>query len=270
MAFFRFRWRAGTDPAQAENPARPARAPQAQTVEEMRRSARQRLIGAALLVLAGVIGFPLLFDTQPRPIPVDIPIEIPDRNQTAALPAPAASLPPAASLAQAAPAQPRASAPAAVASTAHGLAAGEELVAGNRPAASRPTVAVAAPADSAKPDPRDPRAEQSAAAASKPAARPDDAARALALLEGRSLGPAAAADKGRFVVQVGAFADADKMREVRSRLERSGLKTYTQVIATKDGERTRVRVGPFGNRADAERAAARVKALKLSAAVLML
>ena len=47
----------------------------------MRRRARHRLIGAAVLVLVGVIGFPLLFDTQPRPIAVDIPIEIPDRNK---------------------------------------------------------------------------------------------------------------------------------------------------------------------------------------------
>jgi DedD protein len=36
----------------------------------MRRRARHRLIGAAVLVLIGVVGFPLLFDTQPRPIPV--------------------------------------------------------------------------------------------------------------------------------------------------------------------------------------------------------
>ena len=44
----------------------------------MRKRAKHRLIGAAVLVLAGVIGFPLLFDNQPRPISVDIPIEIPE------------------------------------------------------------------------------------------------------------------------------------------------------------------------------------------------
>lgn len=32
------------------------------------------------MVLAAVVLFPLLFDTQPRPIPVDIPIEIPSRK----------------------------------------------------------------------------------------------------------------------------------------------------------------------------------------------
>ena len=55
----------------------------------MRRRARHRLIGAGVLVLIGVVGFPLLFDTQPRPIAVDIPIEIPDRNKVKPLPVPA-------------------------------------------------------------------------------------------------------------------------------------------------------------------------------------
>ena len=51
----------------------------------MRRRARHRLIGAAVLLILGVVGFPLLFDTQPRPIPVDIPIAIPDRDRAPAL-----------------------------------------------------------------------------------------------------------------------------------------------------------------------------------------
>ena len=54
-------------------------------------------------------------------------------------------------------------------------------------------------------------------------------------------------DDERFIVQVGAFADADKAREVRVKLERAGLKTYTQVVDSKDGKRTRVRVGPYNN-----------------------
>lgn len=53
---------------------------QAPTIEAIRRRARQRLIGAGVLVLAGVIVLPLLFDKQPRPVPVDVVIEIPGRN----------------------------------------------------------------------------------------------------------------------------------------------------------------------------------------------
>ena len=98
MAFFKFR-KAGDDLAASPR--------QSESIEAMRRRARHRLIGAAVLVLAGVIGFPLLFDTQPRPVAVDIPIEIPDRNKVKPLalpraesvgvvtPAPAASSAPA-------------------------------------------------------------------------------------------------------------------------------------------------------------------------------
>ena len=57
----------------------PSVAPESHDV--LRKRARHRLIGTATLVLVGVIGFPLLFDTQPRPIAVDIPIEIPDKTK---------------------------------------------------------------------------------------------------------------------------------------------------------------------------------------------
>jgi hypothetical protein len=54
-------------------------------VREVRIKARRRLIGVTLLLVIGIIGFPLLFETQPRPIPVDIPIEIPARDGAAPL-----------------------------------------------------------------------------------------------------------------------------------------------------------------------------------------
>ncbi|MGQ3175885.1 MAG: SPOR domain-containing protein, partial [Hydrogenophaga sp.] len=57
-----------------------ASTPPPQSIEAVRRRARHRLIGASVLVLLGVVGFPLLFDTQPRPISVDIPIEIPAKT----------------------------------------------------------------------------------------------------------------------------------------------------------------------------------------------
>ena len=53
-------------------------------------------------------------------------------------------------------------------------------------------------------------------------------------------------------------------------VEKVGLKTYTHVAETKEGKRTRVRVGPFGSRAEADKAAERIKGLDLPAAVLTL
>ena len=281
MAFFKFRWPGQGEQQQAEKPSKRSRTPQAESIEVMRRRARHRLIGAAVLVLVGVIGFPLLFDTQPRPIPVDIPIEIPDRNKVAPLvvPAPVADAPAAK---PAAPATPEPAPTAAVqrpapsrTAAANGLAEGEELVPSARPAPAKPTPAPAAAAakPAVKHDAKQPAAPvPSPAPEPKPAARADDSARARALLEGRSTeAPAAAgSEEARFIVQVGAFADAEKAREARTKVERAGLKTYTQVVDTKDGKRTRVRVGPFTNRAEADKAAARIKALDLSASVLTL
>ena len=288
MAFFKFRWPGQGEQQQAEKPSKRSRTPQAESIEVMRRRARHRLIGAAVLVLVGVIGFPLLFDTQPRPIPVDIPIEIPDRNKVAPLvvPAPVADAP------AAKPAAPATQEPAPTAAAqrpapsrtaaANGLAEGEELVPSARPAPAKTTPApVAAPAPAAaaaaakpavKHDAKPPAAPAPSPAPEPKPTRADDSARARALLEGRSTeAPAAAgSEEARFIVQVGAFADAEKAREARTKVERAGLKTYTQVVDTKDGKRTRVRVGPFTNRAEADKAAARIKALDLSASVLTL
>jgi DedD protein len=117
---------------------------------------------------------------------------------------------------------------------------------------------VAAPADLPTPKP-------APAPASKPAPPPETAAPKLA-----PSASVAEAKTGRFVVQVGAFADATAAREARLKVERLGLKTYTQVIDTDNGPRTRVRVGPFESREDAAKVLARIKAASLPGAVLNL
>ncbi len=96
MPFFNFRRRPASTTAAGS-------AAQSESVEVLRKRAKHRLIGAAVLVLAGVVGFPLLFDTQPRPVAVDIPIEIPGKNgvKPLLLPAPAAAPATAASAASA-------------------------------------------------------------------------------------------------------------------------------------------------------------------------
>lgn len=286
MAFFKFRWPGQSE--QADKPAKRSRSAQGESIEVMRRRARHRLIGAAVLVLLAVVGFPLLFDTQPRPIPVDIPIEIPDRNKVAPLVVPAAthdspatrsavsqSRSPAAASSQA----PERSAAGA------GLGDGEELVASSRSAVKPVTGEPVAEKPTAKPDVKtkpaalpEPKPEPKPQPEPKPPVperKPvpvDESARARALLEGRATQPAAGApaEDGRFIVQVGAFADAEKAREARTKLERAGLKTYTQVVETKDGKRVRVRVGPLTSRAEADKAASRIKELGLTASVLTL
>ena len=71
-------------------------------------------------------------------------------------------------------------------------------------------------------------------------------------------------------MQVGAFADNNVAREARGKVEKLGLKTYVQSVDTDNGKRIRVRLGPFSSRDDADKAAAKVKAAGLPAAVLTL
>ena len=322
MAFFKLRSKGSPG---KEGRGNVSAAP-AESVESLRRRARHRLVGAAVLVLLGVIGFPLLFDTQPRPVAVDIPIEMPDRGKVRPLAqaeAPAADTSRSATGAVAMPppaggviteradgSEVTAAAPTAKAApameTRREAVASTELAKGEAPRPDSPRVEAKPEAAKveAKPEPAkapvtkpevpkteakpESRTEVAKAEPSKPEpAKPatptpgrDDGARARALLEGKpaqqvvaQAQPAASASAeaaGRFVVQVGAFADVAKAQETRQKLERAGLKTYTHVAKTPQGDRTRVRVGPFSSRADADKAAARIKALALPAAVLTL
>jgi DedD protein len=97
---------------------------------------------------------------------------------------------------------------------------------------------------------------------------PAEAAKAQTLLEGKE--PAVQVGSARYAVQVGAFAEAQKAQEARMTLEKAGFKTYTQVINNADGKRTRVRVGPFTDKAEADKTAEKIKALNLAATVLTL
>lgn len=256
MAFFKFR-KGGDEHATP--------APAAESVEAMRKRARHRLIGASVLVLVGVIGFPLLFDSQPRPISVDIPIEIPDKNTVKPLGS-ATQVKPAADVV--------------VESDGGKEYVGKAPAPAAEPAVSRSaTGTVGSTPAPAKPEPKPvekPIEKPVEKPADKPPARSDDGAKARALLEGRDA-PAAkpvtstvTAASSRFVVQVGAFSDVVKAQEARAKLERAGLKTYTQVVNPKEGKRIRVRVGPFESKGDADKTADKIRKLDLPASVLEL
>jgi DedD protein len=253
MAFFKFRL-----PGQAtsESQGNTSNTP-AESVDAMRRRARHRLIGASVLVVLGVVGFPLLFDTQPRPVSVDIAVDIPDRATAKPLVDTSKQKP---------------------LSAAAGLDAKEEVVPDAKPepkveakpkAEIKPEVAVAAAAVTAvvpkaetKPEPAKPDTNSAA----KPEVKADAKPEIKPVTK-----PADSKDTGaRFVVQAGTFSDEAKLRETRSKLEKAGITTYTQVIEGKDGRRVRVRVGPFTKRDEADKMASKIKQLQLQPQVLTL
>jgi DedD protein len=251
MAFFKFRLPGqSTSEPQGNTSNSPA-----ESVDAMRRRARHRLIGASVLVVLGVVGFPLLFDTQPRPVSVDIAVDIPDRATAKPLVDTSKQKP---------------------LSAAAGLDAKEEVVPDVKaevkpePKAQakvdvKPEAAVAAAAGAAAVAAVVPKAEtkpEVKTAETKADAKPD----AKPVTK-----PADSKDTGaRFVVQAGTFSDDGKLRETRNKLEKAGITTYTQVIESKEGRRVRVRVGPFTKRDDADKMANKIKQLQLQPQVLTL
>lgn len=261
-----------------------------QSQDSLRARARRRLIGAVALVLLGVIVFPLVFDSKPKPVPSNIALDIPSQSKAPglAVPASAPMLPAASSVAV--PSGERA----AVAHAASAVAAAPAPVPPEPEVVSKP----APPPTPAAPKPSPVQQVEPVApppAPKPPAPTPEEARKlasarqALAALEGKSpdqISTAqaeaalankkhaaqedAAPSKARFVVQAGAFADPHAAQSVRTKIEKAGLKTYTQVVDTAQGKRVRVRIGPFATRDEAERALHKLQALGLGGAVLTL
>jgi DedD protein len=96
------------------------------------------------------------------------------------------------------------------------------------------------------------------AGAAKPAERAPQEKPAYAPPQEQARAQAALADAAQFYVPVGAYADPGAVLE---KLTAAKLPFYTEPLATKKGQVIRVRAGPFGNRADAEKALEQLKAL---------
>lgn len=246
-------------------------------IEVARVRARRRLVGMVVLVGVGVVGLPWLFETQPRPIGSDVQVV----SAVAHAGGPAVSTGPKPAIASVteppapveeeeieAPAKPaskpvaaRASAPAA-----------PPVTAVAKPSPVRPQPASQAVA-SGTPKPEKPAARESAKPAESAASK--DAARAKALLDGKSAmasanKPASDAAGTRYVVQIGAFSDVPAAREVRLKAERAGVKTYTQEVTVNGGKKIRVRVGPYASKAEADKAVDTLRKAGMSSALLTL
>lgn len=212
----------------------------ADAVQQARVRARQRLIGAAVLLILGIIVFPLLFETQPRPVAIDIPIEIPRRENAAPL-----TLPPRTSASLPVPGT--SEIPHAIVESAQD--AGREV----------PPLA-----NSLFPLP-----PPSAGTWVPLPALPEPHAVSTQPQQTQQPESSAGVDRsGRFVLQAGAFSDNAAAKDIRTKLDKMGLKTFVQTADTPEGKRIRVRVGPFSSREEAEKVLARVKAGGLSAVVL--
>jgi DedD protein len=223
-----------------------------------KKRARRRLIGAIVLVLIVVVALPMVFDPEPNPEIDQIAIQIPSREQPVTTTSVAPVAPVLAEAGEDGPAPE---------DLEEVVTAPVTPVAPATPAAALPvTPSVAPPVQT-------PAAPVKPVEPPKVTAQPkvDESARALAILEGRNV-PAAtqkpAATGGKFVIQVAALASQEKVTELRKKLSDAGIKSFTQKVATQAGERTRIRVGPFTGKDEAEKMRARINKLGLSATLV--
>jgi DedD protein len=199
---------------------------------QLRKRARRRLVGAILLVLLVVVLVPMFLEHEPRLQKQDMDIRIP--------PVPGQTLAPSFPGAGPAPA-----APAAVPV--------EKAQTPEQPT-TQPSAPPAAPSAAPAEAPTAPAAQrQSESAANPPSPAPSKEASAQ---------PAAA---DGFVIQLGAFANASNARELLQQIRAHKFPAYTELVKSAQGEKTRVRVGPYPSVEVAEKARDRLKALKLVA-----
>ncbi|KQV80391.1 hypothetical protein ASD15_16205 [Massilia sp. Root351] len=98
--------------------------------------------------------------------------------------------------------------------------------------------------------------------AKHPDAKPktEDAARAMAILEDKP-------SDTKYLVQVAAVATQEKVDELQGKLKEAGIKSFTQKVTTASGALTRIRVGPFPNKEEAEKVRAKLSKIGLSSSL---
>ncbi|MDC7707383.1 SPOR domain-containing protein [Vogesella indigofera] len=225
----------------------------------LRKRARRRLVGAIVLVLVATTVLWNVLDALPeqemKPEQVEIsglPASAPPQAPVA-LPPVAASAPQETDILATLPPEDSVLAPPPAADA-------------SRPPAVvpvAPAVAVTPPAvpKAAEPKPVEPKPVAPKVADKKPepvVAEKKTAPDPAAILEGREAeAPRAAttaATAEKYQVQLAALSDADKISALKQRLSAVGVAARFSKVQTSKGEVTRVRVGPFGSRAEADAA----------------
>jgi len=193
-------------------------------VDELRRRARRRLIGAVVLALGAAVIVPMLLESDPKPLGDDVSVKIPPvddgkfvnrLNDPQAKPE--APPPPAKSVADAEKAV--VSPPTKISRYDTALPAEKTA-----PMATPPAVPVPLPVP-----------ETTKSESKPPASMDTNAATPAQIREG-------------FAVQLAAYADDKGANALANRLKRSGYPAYTEPLKTSRGTLWRVRVGPYSSR----------------------
>lgn len=187
----------------------------------LRRQARRRLIGAIAFFIAIVVLLPMLLDSEPKLMgPQDIELRIPDKEKAGELmPGVNGALP-----------------------SGTGTVVSAPMI---DPIASAPVQTdVAAPETAAS------QGVESAMTVDKPVIRPSTG------MQGEKKQPVPSPG---YVVQAGAFSNAETAYQWQKKLSNQNIRAYTE----RAGDKTRVRAGPYATREEAENIFHRLQTLGL-------
>jgi DedD protein len=229
-------------------------------VDELRRRARRRLVGAIVLALAAAVIVPMLLESDPKPLGEDVSIKIPPVDDSKfvnrlsdAAPSSGAAAPgdatPEKSIADAeraviapaskAPKYDTRIAPDKASDAAPSPSPSSASAAPGAPvAASRSETGAQSRAEPKSEPKSDQKSEWKAASTSKPDAKPSAPAAS----------PKAETARDGFAVQLAAFSDDRGANALANRLKSAGYPAYTEAYNTSRGTLWRVRVGPYASR----------------------
>jgi DedD protein len=259
---------------------------------QLRKVARRRLVGAVVFASVVAVVLPMVMDHAPRQAVQDVEIRIPGQDEKpfapkfAVTPVERPAAKPAEQAAEKGSGETGVAKPGGKPSEA-AKDKPEEKTAGSPPDKTPEKAPEKAPAKTEKPAPKPEKVPEKAPekAPEKPAPKPEktsekaaekpagtessaEARRAAAILAGQTATPAAAPAKtGEFVIMIGAFANEDNVKTVRTKLSEKGVKSYVEPLDTPGGKKTRVRAGPFASREAAEQALERMKQAGVSGVI---
>ena len=206
-------------------------APEDINVDELKRRARRRLVGAIVLALAVAVFVPMLLESDPRPLGEDVSVKIPPVDDGKFVNR----------LTEKAKSEPSKVAPPRM-----------------EPAKVEPKVAAPEP-------PKTDVAKVESTPATPPGPAPDASPASSSSQPSKSAAPAPAAPAAReptasdFAVQVFAFSDDKGANSLVNKLKKAGYPAYTEPLSTSKGTLWRVRVGPYTTRESAVSARDKLK-----------
>jgi DedD protein len=218
---------------------------------EAKKRARRRLVGAAALIALAIVLLPLAMNSDAPPAAPDMQVSFPSQGHSSLADADAGKVDIEPDVAVPGPEFPPPEPPPALADPSP-----------TEPPPAEPPPAASVPPAPAVLAPKPPPAGSPPSVRNARAARKDEAARALALLNGvqeasplPAQGKSKDKNKGKIYIQAASFSDAGRAAALAAKLKKQGFAAY----AEKAGKVNRVRIGPL-ERAEAERVAARLEA----------